>query len=250
MKQIDGPKRSIGKRRQAPGLVTKHEIFKSEPLNGCNVERRLAFTTARAPPSQLRAQHQSNRQDACYNVSLTQLSFDRLQEYHVDSGYYYNALHRWYYDLKSTMYYGGDPPEWTANPPLPADARYAGAAQPRAAPGGAAPASKAAVSGPASRQHGAAVASAAVAARTVVPGSKVSQAHPLAGVGGYQMPSVGKIGGAKGLGAQDSGKRKRDEGPGGGTKKPVSKEEAEALARREAARQRVQARTMASFGLQ
>jgi WW domain-binding protein 4 len=41
--------------------------------------------------------------------------------------------------------------------------------------------------------------------------------------------------------------RKREEGAGG---KVASKEEAEALARREAARQRVQQRTMAAFGLQ
>lgn len=80
--------------------------------------------------------------------------------------------------------------------------------------------------------------------------------HPMANIGGYQMPMVGAIGGAKGVGAAKQPaaaaivppKRKRDgDGKGGG--KAVSKEEQEAQARREAARARVQARTMQAFGL-
>jgi WW domain-binding protein 4 len=100
---------------------------------------------------------------------------------------------------------------------------------------------------------------------------KAVPVHPMAGVGGYQMPRAGRIGGAKGVGyannldgaqqlsavnntkarasSGDTVKRKRDQDQGKKMEKPVSKEEAEFLARREAARQRVQARTMATFGL-
>jgi WW domain-binding protein 4 len=53
---------------------------------------------------------------------------------------------------------------------------------------------------------------------------------------------VGKDGGAV--------KRKREEGKPSGKQPKVSKEEAEAQAKRAAARARVEARTMKSFGLQ
>ena len=80
--------------------------------------------------------------------------------------------------------------------------------------------------------------------------------HPMSNIGGYQMPTIGRIGGAKGLGAAQAtsapsaGKRQREgttSGKAGG--KALSKEEHEALARREAARARVQQRTMQAFGL-
>jgi WW domain-binding protein 4 len=74
-------------------------------------------------------------------------------------------------------------------------------------------------------------------------------------VGGYQLHSVqGAVGGAKGVGMMSGGgkatagggdKRKRD----GDGAKELSKEDRDFLARREAARQRVQQRTAASFGL-
>jgi hypothetical protein len=41
------------------------------------------------------------------------------------TGYLYNKAQRFYYDKASSMYYGGDPPEWTAKPAIPAAARYA-----------------------------------------------------------------------------------------------------------------------------
>ncbi len=41
------------------------------------------------------------------------------------SGYLYNALHRHYYEPKTGMYYGGDPPAWTLKPKIPAEALYA-----------------------------------------------------------------------------------------------------------------------------
>ena len=85
-------------------------------------------------------------------------------------------------------------------------------------------------------------------------------------VGGYQLHSIqGAIGGAKGVGSLAGGgaaaaagaaaetKRKRDGAAGGaaagGGGKELSKEDKEFLARREAARARVQQRTAASFGL-
>lgn len=96
--------------------------------------------------------------------------------------------------------------------------------------------------------------------------------HPfLLQVGGYQLHMVqGAIGGAKGVGSaaarSSSGggtagaaaaaaagaadpKRKRGGADGGEGGKELTKEEQEFLARREAARQRVQQRTAASFGL-
>ena len=57
-----------------------------------------------------------------------------------------------------------------------------------------------------------------------------------------QLGAVGKYGGVA--------KRKREEGKPSGKQPKVSKEEAEAQAKRAAARARVEARTMKSFGLQ
>lgn len=78
-------------------------------------------------------------------------------------------------------------------------------------------------------------------------------AHPLAGIGGYQMPQTGKIGGSKGVGtasAQPAVKRKREDELGKGVKgNALSEEEQKARAAREAARARVQQRTMQNFGL-
>ena len=47
-----------------------------------------------------------------------------LQVKDEGSGYHYNAVHRWYYDAASGMYYGGEPPEWTKVPDIPKDAKY------------------------------------------------------------------------------------------------------------------------------
>ncbi len=80
--------------------------------------------------------------------------------------------------------------------------------------------------------------------------------HPLAGIGGYQMPETGRIGGSKGVGVAAAGtqaagaKRKREEDAAKAAKqKGLSEEERKALAAREAARARVQQRTMSNFGL-
>ncbi len=47
-----------------------------------------------------------------------------LQVKDESSGYHYNAVHRWYYDTASSMYYGGELPTWTKVPDLPEDAKY------------------------------------------------------------------------------------------------------------------------------
>lgn len=77
--------------------------------------------------------------------------------------------------------------------------------------------------------------------------------HPLAEVGGYKMPTTGRIGGAKGIGGSAGGVTKRKGQPSTVTavksNKPVSKEEADAIAAREAAKKRVQQRTLSTFGL-
>ena len=77
--------------------------------------------------------------------------------------------------------------------------------------------------------------------------------HPLAEVGGYKMPTVGRIGGAKGIGSSSAGivKRKGQSQSVKASKatQPISKEEADAIAAREAAKQRVQKRTLSTFGL-
>ena len=75
----------------------------------------------------------------------------------------------------------------------------------------------------------------------------------MADLGGYKMPSVGNIGGAKGIGVASGGVKKRtkqsETGATGKASKPVSKEEADAIAAREAAKKRVQQRTLSTFGL-
>lgn len=47
-----------------------------------------------------------------------------LQVKDEGSGYHYNAVHRWYYDTASSMYYGGEPATWTKVPDIPEDAKY------------------------------------------------------------------------------------------------------------------------------
>lgn len=77
--------------------------------------------------------------------------------------------------------------------------------------------------------------------------------HPLAEIGGYRMPTTGRIGGAKGIGNSAAGVTKRKGQPSTVTasksSKPVSKEEADAIAARQAAKKRVQQRTLTTFGL-
>ena len=77
-----------------------------------------------------------------------------------------------------------------------------------------------------------------------------SASRALDGAGGrsFEATNAKKLGVV--TGRDDSGKRKRVDGGASGKKPKVSKEEAAALAKREAARERVEARTKKAFGLQ
>lgn len=169
----------------------------------------------------------------------------RHWKFHQESGYYYNPLYGWYYDVKSKMYYGGSPPDWTDSPNIPS-AEYYGAVY--------------------TRQSDPLLAATeqtepAVRNSKYPQGMRVTKAHPLADIGGYQMPTEGVIGGGRGVAsslvtpstraqekdgekkAKAGSKRKKDDSG-------LSKKEREFLEKREAARKRVQKRTMEAFGLQ
>eukprot|EP00873_Tetraselmis_striata_P006059 jgi/Tetstr1/426323/TSEL_016638.t1 len=145
------------------------------------------------------------------------------------SGYLYNEALRWYYDKSTKFYYGGNPPEWTQNPPIPDAAKF--------------------------REGAAAAAKPSSAAQSVSLASVSTKKHhhPMQSVGGVQFHQLGgKVGAARGLGAQgkETGKRKQPEAAAApAAKKKMSKEEAEAVAKREAARARMEKRTMKQFGL-
>ncbi|KAL3138161.1 hypothetical protein ABBQ38_005388 [Trebouxia sp. C0009 RCD-2024] len=166
----------------------------------------------------------------------------RLGEWVKDegSGYHYNAAHRWYYDTATSMYYGGEPATWTKVPDLPDDAKYEAMAAP------------AAVTGPGGQDMGPSTSGRLAGAPQGVK-RKSTAAHPLTDIGGYKMPTTGRIGGAKGIGASAAGVTKRKGQPttvtASKSSKPVSKEEADAIAAREAAKRRVQQRTLSTFGL-
>ena len=148
-------------------------------------------------------------------------------EFKDTTGYHYNATHRYYYDAKTQMYYGGTPPDWTDKPDIPPSALYR------------------------ERSPGKDTLLAGVGVSKYPKGMKVGQIdHPLAGVGGYQMPTdgefgIGRVGVASG-GVKKKVFEKRDDG------KPLTKrqqEELEFLKKREAAKRRVDKRTKAQFGM-
>ncbi|CAG9463455.1 unnamed protein product [Pedinophyceae sp. YPF-701] len=151
------------------------------------------------------------------------------------SGYYYHDKAAYYFHKDTGMYYGGDPQEWVERLP-PEKLAYS---FPRddddGLPRNAQIASREDV------QHKVTVRRA--------PETKLVRTQ----VGGHYIPSTGTYGASKGVFSKNAGgvKRRRDEGNGGkqAEKKAVSKEEAEALAKREAARKRVDARTKAFYGL-
>ncbi len=126
------------------------------------------------------------------------------------------------------MYYGGEPVEWTSVPGIPHEARYEVMNKPLPPPAHPPPRSAvAAAVRPAAAAAAAAAArpaaarpagGAAVAAGAVRAGAKVAPQHPLAGVGGYQMPDVGRIGGAKGVGSAAAGSAAQQAGSTAGDK--------------------------------
>ena len=149
------------------------------------------------------------------------------------------------------MYYGGDPPAWTTTPAIPADARFE-----RLTAKGTPALAAAAAAGPSK----AATAASSIQQQPV--GKRIEKsAHPLSGIGGYRMPAQGTIGGARGVGVVvgvskvSSGSaattKAKSTGAAGKTTsgKPMSQEEKEAIAKREAARARVAARNAAQFGM-
>lgn len=173
--------------------------------------------------------------------------------FHEESGYYYNALYGWYYDVSSKMYYGGNPPEWTHTPNIPS-AVYYGAVNPQSDP------LLQAVTHQDDKQ------TKEVSKNKYPVGMKVRKVHPLAGIGGYQMPLEGTFGAghARHADSVEDGETKRKKKAstkntsvgtkrksGGGKEKEaaMSAKEREFLAKREAAQKRVQKRTMEAFGL-
>lgn len=155
------------------------------------------------------------------------------------TGYLYNALHRYYFDIKTGMYYGGDPIAWTIEPNIPKAALYQ---SPSPKPEGR-------IDGKATTQG----------VRRVNIARVDASSHPLGGLGGYSMPSTGTIGGARGVGGAATAaaaattaasvKRKREELLKKLPPKKMTQAEQEANSQREAAKLRVQNRTMKSFGL-
>lgn len=150
------------------------------------------------------------------------------------------------------MYYGGDPPAWTTTPAIPADARYERLT--------AAAKTVAAATGPLKP----ATASSSFQQQQQPVGRRIEKsAHPLSGIGGYRMPVKGTIGGARGVGVVVGGVSKVSSSAAATTTtakgtaaaktassgKPMSQEEKEAIAKREAARARMAARNAAQFGM-
>eukprot|EP00884_Botryococcus_braunii_P002698 jgi/Botrbrau1/12429/Bobra.0229s0025.1 len=141
------------------------------------------------------------------------------------------------------MYYGGDPAAWILSPPLPKDALFDPAYH-----------SKAEQPTPTvASQPGESKGQAAFVRR------QVSDAdHPSAGIGGHRIPTAGQVGGNKRVGyledeAVQGSKKSRTAGSDGASTSikgdtSLSKEEEEARQKREAAKLRVQKRTLAGFG--
>ena len=144
------------------------------------------------------------------------------------------------------MYYGGDPPAWTTTPAIPADARYESLSAATAA-AAAGPSKSAPV--PSFQQQQQPI------------GKRIEKsAHPLSGIGGFRLPATGTVGGARGVGVVGGGvskptsaltaaKKSTTAAKAATSGKPMSQEEKEAIAKREAARARVAARNAAQFGM-
>lgn len=159
-----------------------------------------------------------------------------------ESGYFYNAVQRYYYNKDNGMYYGGEPAAWTTTPAIPDGARFEHSAHAQKTAGGGA--GGGAGPGPSSKAPGLGI------QRKVIE----KKAHPLAGIGGFSAPVAGLPGAGRGASAGQGGSGSQAPAAGrgggrGGAAKPLSKEEAEALAKREAARQRVAQRSAAFFGM-
>ncbi|KAK9848656.1 hypothetical protein WJX84_002334 [Apatococcus fuscideae] len=163
-----------------------------------------------------------------------------------DADLWHNSAVDYYFDDVTKMYYGGDPAAWTTQPEIPNEARFENAPHAGNAP----------AKGPGS--------SAGQASKPAPVQKKLVPKHPLAELGGRSMPEFGHIGGAKGIGSSDkqfdhqlqtalTAKRKREEQTASklpaSKGRPLSKADAEALAKREAAKARVQQRELREWGM-
>lgn len=260
------------------------EYWKSNPMHWCDIckcwmqdtkaaklnhERGLKHKDglARKLREMGRKAEDEKRQEKAANFMLSKLDEAAQKQYEEDlleaeesaglwlwnseAKLYYNARHRWYYDPKNNWYYGGDPPEWTQLPAIPSPALFENARH-MLGPGPSPNLSKAKPSGAPSGLTIGSAAGGATGQHVVRKKVIEVPSHPLMAVGGHQAPLTGKVGAAKGIGAQSGvgDKRKLEGAAGAGRGKAISKEEEEAQARREAARARVAARTASSFGYQ
>lgn len=200
-----------------------------------------------------KAYEQDRSEQELHASSSSENRYQKNWVLHKESGYHYNALYGWYYDVQSGMYYGGSPPEWTHKPNIPSAAHY-GAVNPQSDPLLQSTVPREDNDKDVSEVH-----------RKYPPGMKVRNVHPMADIGGYQMPLEGTFGTGHTprVGQQRDQKKARDSAENekglprgskrkdreGAKEKKVSTKEEEFLAKREAARQRVQKRTMDQFGL-
>ncbi|GAX84401.1 hypothetical protein CEUSTIGMA_g11823.t1 [Chlamydomonas eustigma] len=246
-----------------------------------NLKRKLREMTLKASQEKRTKEHVENSISKIQDKAMKQYEEDlRAAEaqtgrwkWDESSQYYYNTQYGWYYDLKTQWYYGGDPPSWSQSPTtLPETARF------EAAPHEGGPSASRLVgrglsnsAGPSSSYSTAPPSSSAPGStRTILKPSTdgttmVSKTvvmalpqHPQAATGGHNGPTIGRVGAAKGLTdissggagvkvlAAEAAKRKREADAASG--KAVSAQEAEAMARREAARLRVAQRTAQGFG--
>jgi len=208
-------------------------------------------------------------------------------EYDHESGYYISRALSCYYDGHSGYYYHGDPPSWQQHPPAKAPSEDAARFEkfysdaPDDLQDGAQGPLQAAAAVAQSQTMGQGLASRHVRPqaqafqnnksssktshdknssqlRVVKPIQKVQQRSNNA-LGGYQLPLYsGSVGAAKNLGrttVAGSGNKSSLKGKGGAVPKPAKKgpkntDEDKALSAREAARKRVEARTLNNFGFQ
>eukprot|EP01025_Chloroclados_australasicus_P054830 TRINITY_DN6542_c2_g1_i1.p2 TRINITY_DN6542_c2_g1~~TRINITY_DN6542_c2_g1_i1.p2 ORF type:complete len:274 (-),score=30.38 TRINITY_DN6542_c2_g1_i1:1241-2062(-) len=152
------------------------------------------------------------------------------------TGYYYQSQLRYYYDKNTGYYYGGDPPAWTKTPDIPENMKFENMTEIGLVNDGL---------GAYNSQQ--------VENQINEPGKAenskdklVASKNPYQEIGGYKVPDLKNYGKGKDVlqrKLKAIQKRSRDWDR-------LPEEEKEARMRREAARLRVQKRTMANFGIQ
>eukprot|EP01023_Acetabularia_acetabulum_P050010 TRINITY_DN5375_c0_g2_i2.p1 TRINITY_DN5375_c0_g2~~TRINITY_DN5375_c0_g2_i2.p1 ORF type:complete len:367 (-),score=56.59 TRINITY_DN5375_c0_g2_i2:760-1860(-) len=173
------------------------------------------------------------------NVTTTEPKAKKESAWNYDEkcGYYYHSSLRHYYDKKSGYYYGGDPPAWTKTPDIPENVYFENMTEIGLVNDGLDVSNMVQQSVEFEKFD-----------KTENNQSKPVRLakNPMAEIGGYKVPDLRNYGKGKDVvqrklkGIQ---KKSRDW-------EKLPEEEKEARLRREAARLRVQKRTMASFGFQ